>query len=93
MKSMSFTLFSTVLLIQPNPTQPMDGPNPCPSLAETLLLILLFTVAGDMARGVRMNKKIWPFVISSSRSRQIYHRCLPLLGLVYISQFYLLGIW
>ena len=32
---MSFTVFSynaTVLLIQPNPTQPMDGPNPCPSL-------------------------------------------------------------
>jgi len=35
MKSMSFTVYSydaTVLLIQPNPTQPMDGPNPCPSL-------------------------------------------------------------
>jgi len=32
---MSCTVFSynaTVLLIQPNPTQPMDGPNPCPSL-------------------------------------------------------------
>ena len=38
MKSMSFTVFScnaTALLIQPNPTQPMDGPNPCPSLIDT----------------------------------------------------------
>jgi len=42
MKSMSFTVFSynaTVLLIQPitcagkcDPTQPVVGPNPCPSL-------------------------------------------------------------
>ena len=37
MKSMSFTVFSYnatvgLLLIQPNPTQPMDEPNPCPSL-------------------------------------------------------------
>jgi len=38
MKSMSFTVFNynaTVLLIQPNRTQPMDGPNPCPSLRYT----------------------------------------------------------
>jgi len=34
---MSFTVFiynATVLLIRPNPTQPMDGPNPCPSLSR-----------------------------------------------------------
>jgi len=45
MKSMSFTVFSynaTVLLIQPNPTEPMDGPNPCPSLADTAVIFLLF---------------------------------------------------
>ena len=41
MKSMSFrpTVFSyndIVLLIQPNPTQPIDGPNPCPSLMSPL---------------------------------------------------------
>jgi len=39
MKSMSFTVFScntTLLLIQPNPTQPMDGPNPCPSLFQAV---------------------------------------------------------
>ena len=37
---MSFTVFSynaTVLLIKPNPTQPMDGPNPCPYLSRTVL--------------------------------------------------------
>ena len=27
----------SVLLIQPNPTQPMDGPNPCPSLVASHL--------------------------------------------------------
>ena len=37
MKSMSFTVFSynaTVILFQSNPTQPMDGPSPCPSLIQ-----------------------------------------------------------
>ena len=29
-----FSYNATVLLVQPNPTQPMDGPNPCPSLAR-----------------------------------------------------------
>ena len=36
---MSFTVFgynARLLLIQPDPTQPMDGPNPCPSLSEPL---------------------------------------------------------
>jgi len=37
MKGMTFTVFSyyaTVLLIQPNPTQPINGHNPCPSLCH-----------------------------------------------------------
>jgi len=32
-----FSYNATVLLIQPNPTQPMDGPNPCPSLGAVIL--------------------------------------------------------
>jgi len=61
---MSFTVFSynaTVLRIQPNPTQPMDGPNPCPSLPHVVrrrgpVLHICVCVLGDSRRAAAVTK-------------------------------------
>jgi len=57
---MSFIVFSynaTVLLIQPNPTQPMDGPNPCPSLLSPFPSRFHIIFRAASLAGV---KRVWP---------------------------------